>query len=161
MGADISISSRRDSGGEEIGDLIVRYSELRGIDVPPERAPAMIDEYPILAIVAANASGRTIMRGLEELRVKESDRLSAIVNGLRACGVQAEELEDGIIVLGCSGEIPGGATIATQMDHRIAMSFLIAGLASRAPITVDDATMISTSFPGFEKVMRNVGAEFS
>src|SRR6185312_11268948 len=102
------------------------YSQLRGVDVPPERAPSMIDEYPILSIAAASASGRTIMRGLGELRVKESDRLSAIVNGLRACGVQVEELEDGLIVHGCSREIPGGAAVATHMDHRIAMSFLVA-----------------------------------
>jgi 3-phosphoshikimate 1-carboxyvinyltransferase len=101
------------------------------------------------------------MRGLEELRVKESDRLSGIVNGLRACGVQVEESEDGLTVHGCSGEVPGSATISTQMDHRIAMSFLIAGFASRAPITVDDVSIISTSFPEFEILMRNLGAEFS
>ena len=161
MGADISITNRRESGGEEVGDLFVRTSELRGVEVPPERAPAMIDEYPILAIAAANAAGRTGMRGLQELRVKESDRLSAIVQGLRACGVQVEELEDGLIVQGCSGEMPGGATIPTHMDHRIAMSFLIAGLASRAPVTVDDTSMISTSFPEFEKLVHNLGAELS
>jgi 3-phosphoshikimate 1-carboxyvinyltransferase len=161
MGADISVVNQRESGGEEIGDLIVRYSELQGIEVPPERAPSMIDEYPILAIAAANASGRTAMRGLEELRVKESDRLSAIVQGLRACSVRVEELEDGMIVHGCSGEISGGATIVTHMDHRIAMSFLIAGIASRSPITVDDVTMISTSFPEFEISMRNLGAAFT
>jgi 3-phosphoshikimate 1-carboxyvinyltransferase len=161
MGADISIANRRDSGGEEIGDVIARHSALRGVDVPPERAPSMIDEYPILAVAAANASGRTVMRGLEELRVKESDRLAAIVNGLRACGVQVEELEAGLIIHGCSGEIPGGATVATHLDHRIAMSFLIAGLASRAPIAVDDASMISTSFPEFETLMRSLAAEFA
>jgi 3-phosphoshikimate 1-carboxyvinyltransferase len=161
MGADIAIENQRESGGEEIGDLVARYSELRGIEVLPERAPSMIDEYPILAIAAANASGGTVMRGLEELRVKESDRLSAIVNGLRACGVQVEELEDGLVVYGCSGELPGGATIATHMDHRIAMAFLIAGLASRAPITVDDVSMVATSFPEFEALMRNLGAELS
>jgi 3-phosphoshikimate 1-carboxyvinyltransferase len=160
MGADISINSRYGSGGEEIGDLIAHYSELRGVEVPPERAPSMIDEYPILAIAAANASGRTIMRGLEELRVKESDRLSAIVHGLRACGVQVEELEDGMIVHGCAGEVRGGVTIATHMDHRIAMSFLIAGFASRAPITVDDTSMIPTSLPEFKSMMHSLGAEF-
>jgi 3-phosphoshikimate 1-carboxyvinyltransferase len=161
MGAEISIANRRNSGGEEIGDLLVRYSELRGVEVPPARAPSMIDEYPVLAIAAANASGRTIMRGLEELRVKESDRLSAIVNGLRACGVQVEELENGLIIQGSAGEVPGGATIATNMDHRIGMSFLIAGLASRDPITVDDATMIATSFPEFETLMHSLGAELT
>ncbi|MBV9572143.1 MAG: 3-phosphoshikimate 1-carboxyvinyltransferase [Alphaproteobacteria bacterium] len=161
MGADISIVNRRESGGEEIGDLIARHSQLHGVVVPPERAPSMIDEYPILAIAAANASGRTVMRGLEELRVKESDRLSAIANGLRACGIQVDELEDGMIIHGCAGEVPGNATIATHMDHRIAMSFLIAGLASRAPITADDSSMISTSFPEFETIMRSIGAKFS
>jgi 3-phosphoshikimate 1-carboxyvinyltransferase len=121
----------------------------------------MIDEYPILAIAAANASGRTVMRGLEELRVKESDRLAAIMRGLRACGVQVEELPDGMIVHGCSGELPGGTTISTHMDHRIAMSFVIAGLASRAAIAVDDSSMISTSFPRFEHLMQNLGAELT
>jgi 3-phosphoshikimate 1-carboxyvinyltransferase len=160
MGADISIGNRRESGGEEVADLRVRYSELRAVEVPSERAPSMIDEYPILAVAAANASGRTILRGLQELRLKESDRLSAIVNGLRACGVQVEEFEDGMIVHGCAGEVPGGATIATHMDHRIAMSFLIAGLASRGPVTVDDISMIATSFPEFQNGMHNLGAEF-
>jgi 3-phosphoshikimate 1-carboxyvinyltransferase len=161
MGADIAIENHRTSGGEEIGDLVARHSTLRGVEVPPERAPSMIDEYPILAIAAANASGRTVMRGLEELRVKESDRLSAIVAGLRACGVQVEELEDGMIIEGRPGDVPGGAAIATHMDHRIAMAFLIAGLASHAPITVDDARMISTSFPEFETLMHSLGAEFT
>ena len=161
MGADISVANRRERGGEEIGDLTVRYSELRGLDVPPERAPSMIDEYPILAIAAANASGRMVLRGLGELRIKESDRLSAIVAGLRMCGVHVEESEDGMVIHGCAGEVQGGATIATRMDHRIAMSFLVAGLASCAPIAVDDASMISTSFPKFETLMRTLGAEFS
>jgi len=158
MGADISISALRQSGGEEIGDLTARYSALRGVEVPAERAPSMIDEYPILAIAASFAEGRTIMRGLEELRVKESDRLSAIANGLKACGVAVEELPDGLIVGG--GGMKGGATIATHMDHRIAMSFLVAGLASREPVTVDDTNMIATSFPEFENLMKNLGAEF-
>ena len=158
MGADISISSVRQSGGEEIGDLTVRASALHGVEVPAERAPSMIDEYPILAIAAAFAEGRTIMRGLEELRVKESDRLSAVANGLKACGVSVEELPDGLIVEG--GGMAGGAAIATHMDHRIAMSFLVAGLASREPITVDDTNMIATSFPEFENLMRGLGAEF-
>jgi 3-phosphoshikimate 1-carboxyvinyltransferase len=160
MGADISISNRREGGGEEIGDLLVRSSELYGVAVPQERAQSMIDEYPIFAVAAANASGQTVMRGLQELRVKESDRLSAILNGLRAMGVQVDQLEDGLIVHGRSGEVPGGATVATHMDHRIAMSFLIAGLASRDPVTVDDVSMISTSFPEFDQLMRRVGAEF-
>jgi 3-phosphoshikimate 1-carboxyvinyltransferase len=160
MGADISIGNRRENGGEEIGDLLVRSSELHGVEVPQERAPSMIDEYPILAVAAANAYGQTVMRGLQELRVKESDRLSAILNGLGAIGVQVDQLEDGLVVHGVSGEVPGGATVATHMDHRIAMSFLIAGLASRDPVTVDDVSMISTSFPEFDELMRRVGAEF-
>jgi len=159
MGADISITNRRISGGEEVGDLVVRHSNLRGVEVPPERAPSMIDEYPILAVAAANASGRTVMRGLEELRVKESDRLFAIINGLRACGVQVEELEDGMVIDGRPGDVPGSATITTHMDHRIAMAFLIAGLASRNSITVDDASMIATSFPEFESLMSALGSQ--
>jgi len=160
MGADISVSNRRESGGEQVGDLLARHSNLRSIEVAPERAPSMIDEYPILAIAAANASGRTVMRGLHELRVKESDRLSAIVHGLRACGVTVDELEDGFSVDGRPGYIPGGATVATHMDHRIAMSFLVAGFASRLSITVDDVSMVGTSFPEFESLLRSVGAEF-
>ena len=159
MGADIAITNARESSGEAIGDLIVKHSALRGVEVPPARAPAMIDEYPILAIAAAFAEGRTTMRGLEELRVKESDRLAAIVAGLRACGVSVEELEDGLIVQG--GDVKGGGHIATHMDHRIAMSFLVCGLASREAVTVDDVSMIVTSFPEFESLMRGLGAEFA
>jgi 3-phosphoshikimate 1-carboxyvinyltransferase len=158
MGADITITNPRESGGEKIGDLVAKYSELTGVEVPPERAPAMIDEYPILAIAAAFASGRTTMRGLEELRVKESDRLSAIVNGLRANGVTVEESEDGMVVEG--GDVPGGGRVTTHMDHRIAMSFLVMGLASEKPVSVDDVSMIATSFPQFENLMRDLGADF-
>ncbi len=160
MGADIAIRNTRESGGEKIGDLIVRFSQLKGVEVPPERAPAMIDEYPILAVAASFAEGRTIMRGLEELRVKESDRLAAVVAGLRANGVKVEELEDGMIVEGRSGDVPGGGHVATHMDHRIAMSFLTMGLASRDAVTVDDVSMIATSFPEFEPLMKNLGADF-
>jgi len=159
MGADIVIEHPRESGGEQVGDLVVRHSALKGVDVPPGRAPSMIDEYPILAIAAAFAEGRTTMRGLEELRVKESDRLSAIAAGLKACGVLHEELPDGLIVDG-RGSVRGGARVATRMDHRIAMSFLVAGLASREPVSVDDVSMIATSFPEFETLMRNLGADF-
>jgi 3-phosphoshikimate 1-carboxyvinyltransferase len=158
MGGNIRIVNARESGGEDVGDLIVRHSQLHGVEVPPERAPSMIDEYPVLAIAASFAEGQTIMRGLEELRVKESDRLSAVAAGLKACGVAHEELPDGLIVEG--GEMRGGATIATHMDHRIAMSFLVAGLASREPITVDDISMIATSFPEFKMLMRTLGADF-
>jgi 3-phosphoshikimate 1-carboxyvinyltransferase len=156
MGADITVENARESGGERIGDLVVRASSLKGVEVPPERAPSMIDEYPILAVAAAFAEGRTVMRGLEELRVKESDRLSAIVAGLRANGVAVEESEDGMIVTG--GEVAGGGTVVTHMDHRIAMSFLVMGLAARDAVTVDDVSMIATSFPAFEALMRGIGA---
>jgi 3-phosphoshikimate 1-carboxyvinyltransferase len=133
---------------------------LKGIEVPPEGAPAMIDEYPVLAVAAAFAEGRTVMRGLEELRVKESDRLSAIVAGLRANGVTVEELEDGLIVEGRGADgVPGGGMVETHMDHRIAMSFLVMGMAARAPVAVDDVAMIATSFPEFEGLMRGLGAE--
>jgi 3-phosphoshikimate 1-carboxyvinyltransferase len=158
MGADITIINPRESGGEKIGDLVAKYSELTGVEVPSERAPAMIDEYPILAIAAAFASGCTTMRGLEELRVKESDRLSAIVNGLRANGVTVEESEDGMVVDG--GDVPGGGRVTTHMDHRIAMSFLVMGLAADKDVGVDDISMIATSFPQFESLMRNLGADF-
>jgi 3-phosphoshikimate 1-carboxyvinyltransferase len=158
MGADIAIENLRESGGEKIGDLRVRHSPLTGVEVPPERAPAMIDEYPILAIAAAFASGCTTMRGLEELRVKESDRLSAIVNGLRENGVTVEESKDGMVVEG--GDVPGGGRVTTHMDHRIAMSFLVMGLASQKPVSVDDVSMIATSFPEFENLMQSLGAEF-
>lgn len=161
MGAPLDVSNRRDSGGEEIGDLKVRSGALTGIEVPPDWAPSMIDEYPILAVAAAFAEGRTVLRGLEELRVKESDRLAAIVAGLKALGVAVEELADGLIIQGRGGEVPGGALIATQLDHRIAMSFLVAGLATREPVTVDDTQMIATSFPDFGALMRRLGANFA
>ena len=158
MGANITITNPRQSGGEKIGDIVAKYSELTGVEVPPERAPAMIDEYPILAVAAAFASGCTTMRGLEELRVKESDRLSAIVNGLRQNGVTVEESEDGMVVEG--GAVPGGGRVTTHMDHRIAMSFLVMGLAAEKEISVDDVSMIATSFPQFESLMRDLGADF-
>lgn len=159
MGADIAIENRRQSGGDAIGDLRVRHSALRGVEVPPERAPSMIDEYPILSVAAAFAEGRTIMRGLEELRVKESDRLSAIAAGLEACGVPVTESADALVVEGRGGDVPGGGFVTTHMDHRIAMSFLVAGLASRKAVTVDDGTMIATSFPNFQTLMRGLGAD--
>ncbi len=160
MGANIEIVNVRESGGEEIGDLVARHSQLKGVDVPAERAPSMIDEYPVLAIAAAFANGKTVMNGLEELRVKESDRLSAIVAGLQANGVTVEERADGMVVTG-QGSVAGGGNVATHMDHRIAMSFLVMGLASKAPVTVDDVSMIATSFPEFEPLMRDLGADFT
>jgi 3-phosphoshikimate 1-carboxyvinyltransferase len=156
MGADIEITNRRESGGEEIGDLIVRHSQLTGVEVPAARAPSMIDEYPILAVAASFARGTTIMRGLEELRVKESDRLEAVARGLAANGVQYSIEGDDLLVTG--GPVPGGGTVTTHMDHRIAMAFLTMGLASEKPVTVDDVTMIATSFPEYRDLMAGLGA---
>jgi 3-phosphoshikimate 1-carboxyvinyltransferase len=158
MGADIVIQNVRESGGEKIGDLRARHSPLKGVEVPPERAPAMIDEYPILAIAASFAEGRTTMLGLEELRVKESDRLSAIASGLKANGVHVTESADSMTVEG--GSVLGGGRVTTHMDHRIAMSFLVMGLASDNSVTVDDTSMITTSFPEFENLMHSLGADF-
>ncbi len=160
MGADLTISNRRLEGGEEAGDLRVRFSPLSGIDVPPERAASMIDEYPVLAALAATAEGTTIMRGIKELRVKECDRIAAMARGLEACGVVVEEGEDYLIVQGRGpGGVAGGARIETFLDHRIAMSFLCLGLGTRAPVTIDDARPIATSFPDFVTLMRGLGAK--
>ena len=160
MGARIEISGRRTEGGEAAGDLRVRFSTLSGIEVPPERAASMIDEYPVLAALAASADGPTIMRGIGELRVKECDRIAAMARGLEACGVGVEEGEDYLIVQGRGpGGVPGGATVATHLDHRIAMSFLCLGLGARAPVTIDDARPIATSFPDFVALMRSLGAK--
>jgi 3-phosphoshikimate 1-carboxyvinyltransferase len=160
MGAKIEIKNARESGGEKTGDLIVRHSVLRGVTVPPERAPSMIDEYPILSIAASFAEGETVMQGLEELRVKESDRLSAIAHGLKANGVGFTETPDSLTVQGRGSDgVPGGGTVTTHMDHRIAMSFLTMGMASRAAVTVDDVAMIATSFPEYQELMRGLGAE--
>jgi len=161
MGADLRIEHRRQSGGEPVADITARASRLRGVEVPADRAPAMIDEYPILAIAAAFAEGRSVMHGLAELRVKESDRLAAIVAGLTACGVDAWEDGDSLVVEGCGGRPSGGATVAAHDDHRIAMSFLILGLAAGRGVTVDSAGMIGTSFPGFETLMRSIGGDVS
>ena len=159
MGAQILLENKRELGGEMVADLRVRHSVLRGVEVPPARAPSMIDEFPILSVAAAFAEGRTVMRGLEELRVKESDRLSAIASGLSECGVMIEESADELAVEGRSADgVIGGGRVETHMDHRIAMSFLILGLASRDPVLVDDGSMISTSFPGFETLMSALGA---
>ncbi|MFN3721618.1 MAG: 3-phosphoshikimate 1-carboxyvinyltransferase [Paracoccaceae bacterium] len=160
MGARIEFMNPREEGGEPVADLRVRFSDdMRGIEVPPDRAPSMIDEYPILSVVAAFATGKTVMRGIKELRVKESDRIDAMARGLEACGVTIEEDEDTLIVHGMgAGGMPGGAICATHLDHRIAMSFLIAGMASKAPVCVDDASPIVTSFPVFETLMNGLGA---
>jgi 3-phosphoshikimate 1-carboxyvinyltransferase len=156
MGADIETLNLRSDVGEEMADFRVRGSMLRGVDVPPERAPSMIDEYPILAVAAAFAEGTTRMRGLKELRVKESDRLAAVADGLKANGVVVEIENDDLIVQG-RGRAPGGGTVATHMDHRIAMAFLVMGLAAQKPVGIDDAAFIATSFPGFVPMMRELG----
>jgi 3-phosphoshikimate 1-carboxyvinyltransferase len=162
MGADIVFENPREEGGEPVADLRVRFGPMTGIEVPPERAPSMIDEYPILSVVAAFAEGKTVMRGVKELRVKESDRIDAMARGLEACGVRIEEDEDTLIVHGMGpGAVPGGATCATHLDHRIAMSFLILGLASKQPVSVDDASPITTSFPVFAPLMKALGASIA
>jgi 3-phosphoshikimate 1-carboxyvinyltransferase len=160
MGAEIEETNRREEGGETVADLRVRASRLGGVDVPPERAPAMIDEYPVLAVAAAFAQGETRMRGLHELRVKESDRLAAVAAGLAANGVRHRVEGDDLVVEGDGRAPAGGGTVATHLDHRIAMAFLVMGLASRDPVTVDDGAMIATSFPTFLPLMRGLGARF-
>src|SRR5205814_1073228 len=159
MGADIRIEHPRTHGGELVGDVVVRSSALRGVEVPAERAPSMIDEYPILAVAAAFANGRSVMHGLSELRVKESDRLAAIVAGLQACGVDARDEGDTLIVEGAGGPPPGDSDVFAHDDHRIAMSFVVMGLAARDPVTTDSADMIATSFPDFVQLMRSLGAD--
>lgn len=158
MGADLVIENQREESGEPVGDLTAAYSELKGVEVPPERAPSMIDEYPILAVAAAFADGDTVMRGIGELRVKESDRIALMAAGLAACGVSVVEEPDGLVVHGLGGAPAGGATVVTKGDHRIAMSHLVLGLAAQAPVTVDEPDMIATSFPGFRVLMAGLGA---
>jgi 3-phosphoshikimate 1-carboxyvinyltransferase len=162
MGADLSVTNVRDEGGETVADITARHSALSGVEVPPERAPAIIDEYPILAVAAAFAEGPTVMRGLAELRVKESDRLALMAAGLAASGAAVEEEPEGLIVHGGkSGNhgVKGGATVATHGDHRIAMSCLVLGLAAEQAVAVDEPGMIATSFPGFTDLMASLGAE--
>ncbi|MDD9903602.1 MAG: 3-phosphoshikimate 1-carboxyvinyltransferase [Rhodospirillaceae bacterium] len=158
MGANIERLNERTEAGEPVADLRIRGGRLNGVEVPPERAPRMIDEYPVLAMAASVAAGDTVMRGVKELRVKESDRLAAVAQGLSACGVSVEEGEDFLIVHGNAGPAPGGGTVATDLDHRIAMSFLVLGAASEKSVTVDDAGPIDTSFPGFVDLMNGLGA---
>jgi 3-phosphoshikimate 1-carboxyvinyltransferase len=165
MGADLAIANARVEAGEPVGDVTASAGSLKGVEVPPERAPTMIDEYPILAVAAAFATGDTRMRGLSELRVKESDRLTAIAQGLAACGAEVLIDGDDLIVRG-TGRKPRGlakdaAPVATNLDHRIAMAFLVMGLAAENPVTVDDARPIDTSFPGFAALMRGLGAEIA
>ena len=161
MGADLGVSNLRDEGGEPVGDITARHSRLRGVDVPPERAPSMIDEYPVLAVAAAFAEGVTRMRGIGEMRVKESDRIALMANGLAACGLAVEEEPEGLVVTGAGANRPpvGGVSVTTRGDHRIAMSHLVLGLAADAPVRVDEPGMIATSFPGFVDLMRGLGAD--
>lgn len=156
MGGNIEFTNKRNVAGEEIADIKVTHSTLSGVDVPASRAPSMIDEYPILSVAAAYAKGKTRMNGLHELRVKESDRLAAVENGLKKCGVRCKSGEDWLEVEG--GNVNGGSTVETFLDHRIAMSFLVLGLAADNAISVDDTNMIKTSFPDFEKIMQKIGA---
>ncbi len=160
MGASIERLATRNEGGEEVADLRARTSALHGVEVPAARAPSMIDEYPVLAVAAAFAEGTTVMRGLKELRVKESDRLAGTAALLRANGVAVEIEADDLIVHG-KGRAGGGGLVATHMDHRIAMSALVMGLASDKPVKIDDGSFIATSFPGFEDLMRGLGAELT
>jgi 3-phosphoshikimate 1-carboxyvinyltransferase len=160
MGADIAYLNERVEGGEPVADLLVRAGALKGADIPPERAPTMIDEYPVLAVAAACAKGRTIMRGLAELRVKESDRLAGMAIGLAACGVKIAVEGDDLIVESDGSPPKGGATIETRLDHRIAMAYLVLGLAAKSPVRIDDARPIATSFPGFVPLMNRLGAGF-
>ncbi len=158
MGARIEELDRREDGGETVADLRVRATMLKGVEVPAARAPSMIDEYPVLAVAASFAQGTTAMRGLSELRVKESDRLAAVAAGLAANGIEHEIAGDDLIVHS-KGRVAGGAAVATHMDHRIAMSFLVMGLASEKPVAVDDISFVATSFPGFVELMKKLGAE--
>ena len=162
MGADLSVSNIRDEGGETVADVTARHSTLTGVVVPPERAPSMIDEYPILAVAAAFAEGPTVMQGIGEMRVKESDRIALMAAGLAACGVGVEEGPDSLTVMGAvrgNHNVAGGVRVTTHGDHRIAMSHLILGLASEAPVAVDEPGMIATSFPGFLALMRSLGGD--
>ena len=162
MGGDIVFANEREVGGEPVADIVVRHSVLKGIETPVETVAAMVDEYPILFVAAALAEGRTIARGLEELRVKESDRIAVMAEGLRAIGARVEELVDGLIIDGTGGDpLAGGATIAARLDHRIAMSFAVAGLVSKAAVTIDDMGPVATSFPGFTALMTGLGAVVS
>jgi 3-phosphoshikimate 1-carboxyvinyltransferase len=161
MGAAIEISMRREQAGEPVGDIRVKASRLRGIRVPAVRAPSMIDEYPILAVAASFAEGETVMQGLGELRLKESDRLDAVARGLAACGVRLEEGADSLTIHGRGAKPAGGARIATALDHRIAMAFLVLGMAAQRPVAIDDASPIDTSFPGFAASMNTLGARLT
>ncbi|MEE8515381.1 MAG: 3-phosphoshikimate 1-carboxyvinyltransferase [Alphaproteobacteria bacterium] len=159
MGADLSVNAdnAKTEGGEPTADITIRAGTLRGVDVPAARAPSMIDEYPILAVAAACAEGTTTLRGLAELRVKESDRIAAIAAGLKACGIKVTEDADSLVIVGAGGPPPGGGDVASLFDHRIAMAFLVLGMAAIKPVSVDDGSAITTSFPGFVELMNGLG----
>ena len=160
MGADLTYSNEREVGGEPVADITTRHSVLRGIDVPPDVAPSMIDEFPVFFVAASMAQGRTTTSGLDELRVKESDRLALMAAGLKAIGAQVQEREDGLIINGSGGEpLEGGATVTSALDHRIAMSFAVAGQNCYHAVTVDDVSPIATSFPTFEDILKNLQAQ--
>ena len=159
MGADIKFINKRNVAGDEVADIVAKYSKLKGVTIPKERAPSMIDEYPILSIAATCAQGETTMEGLAELKVKESDRLQSIADGLKGCGADFDLGEDYLVVRG--GEVKGGALIKTNMDHRIAMSFLVMGMVTQEPVFVDDVEMINTSFPNFIKLVNELGGDIS
>jgi 3-phosphoshikimate 1-carboxyvinyltransferase len=161
MGGSIEMQNRREQAGEPVGDIRVKASRLTGVSVPASRAPSMIDEYPILAVAASFAEGDTLMRGLGELRVKESDRLAAMGRGLAACGVSARESPDSLTVSGRGGKPAGGAKVMADLDHRIAMAFLVLGMAAERPVAIDDGSPIDTSFPGFVTLMNGLGARLA
>ncbi len=161
MGADLTLTRRRFSAGEQVADITFRHGPLTGVDIPAARAPTMIDEYPIVAVAAAVAKGETRMRGLAELRLKESDRFLAILEGLTASGVAVKADGDDIVIQGCGGLLEGGSEIAVNLDHRVAMSFLVLGVAAQQPISIDDAAAIGTSFPGFVELMNGIGMQIS
>ncbi|MEL7108945.1 MAG: 3-phosphoshikimate 1-carboxyvinyltransferase [Pseudomonadota bacterium] len=160
MGAQVGAEDVGDAAGERLIDMSFESAGLKGTEIPVELVPSMIDEFPILAVLAAFAAGTTVVKGAAELRVKESDRISAVVNMLRVNGVNVDETEDGFIVEGCDGAVPGGGLVETHHDHRIAMSAMIMGTASQAPIAIDDASMIATSYPAFMDHMAQLGADF-
>lgn len=162
MGGDIEFINEREVAGEPVADIIARHSELKGIEVPADIAPRMIDEYPILSMAAANATGTTVMQGVEELRVKETDRIGATARGLEANGVVVHETTDSLSVEGCgAGGVPGGGEVISHFDHRIAMSFAVLGGASQKPIHIDDGRAIATSFPNFPQLMKDLGADLT
>ena len=163
MGADLTYENERIEGGEPMANLRARFSpDMKGIEVPPERAASMIDEYPVLSVVASFAQGQTVMRGVKELRVKESDRIDAMATGLRANGMSVKDGEDWWIVNGCGiSDVPGGGLCETHLDHRIAMSFMILGMGSNKPVRIDDGGPIVTSFPIFEDLMAQLGASIT